>query len=88
MRDLRQTPWPSEHPRVWVFGSGQWKKALTDEELRIVYRYRSSCCSKSASNQDRGMIHFHHAASAKWTGEKKRKESWNRGTPQPGVLRT
>jgi hypothetical protein len=38
--------------------------------LGIVHRYLSSCPSDSTSNQDGGMVYFHHAASAKWTGGK------------------
>jgi hypothetical protein len=54
-----------------VFGSGKWQKTLTDEELRIVDRYLSSCRCEFTSCQDGGVVHFRHAASAKWTGERK-----------------
>jgi hypothetical protein len=42
--------------------------------LRIVYRYLSSCRSELTNNPDGGVVHFRHAASAKWTGGKKAKK--------------
>jgi hypothetical protein len=71
LQDLRQTASPGERPGTLVFGSGKWQKTLTEEELSVIYRYLACCNSELVSSQDGGVVHFRHAARARWTGEKK-----------------
>jgi hypothetical protein len=70
LQDLRQSPAPAADGESLVFGNGKWQKTFRPSELNLVYRYLRSCRSEILSDQDDAIVHFRHAATLVWTGER------------------